>query len=63
MSMEGYKSVSSQNPDEAVRRRLTAKPDLVNPRYIPPDPKAIPVAMHVVESTKELMQPDINSHK
>ena len=46
------------SPDEAVRRRLKARPDLANPRDIPPDPKAIPAAMRVVASAKELMQPD-----
>jgi transposase InsO family protein len=46
------------SPDEATRRRLKAKPELANPRYIPPDPKAIPAAMRVVISAMELMQPD-----
>ena len=46
------------SPDGAVGQRLKAKPDLANPRYIPPDPKAIPAAMRVVESAKELMQPN-----
>jgi transposase InsO family protein/transposase-like protein len=46
------------SPDEAVRQRLIAKPDLANPRYIPPDPKAIRDAMRVVASAKELMQPN-----
>jgi hypothetical protein len=43
------------SPDDAVGQRLKAKPDLANPRYIPPDPKAIPAAMRVVESAKELI--------
>ena len=46
------------SPDDAVGQRLKAKPHLANPRYIPPDPKAIPAAMRVVESAKELMQPN-----
>ena len=46
------------SPDEAVRRRLKAKPDLANPRCMSRDPKAIPAAMRVVNSAKVLMQPD-----
>jgi transposase InsO family protein len=46
------------SPDEAVRQRLKAKPDLANPRCIPPDPKAIRDAKRVVAGAKELMQPN-----
>jgi Integrase core domain len=47
------------SPDQAVAKRLTAKPTLANPRFHPPpDPCALPKALVVVEAAKEVSQPD-----
>jgi transposase InsO family protein len=46
-------------PDEVVRSRLAAEPKLANLRYKPPDPHALPRALHVVAHAKEVSHPDI----
>ena len=47
-----------RSPDDVVRRRLHAKPDLANPHRTPPDPTIMPNAMRAVEAAKDLSQPD-----
>jgi transposase InsO family protein len=46
------------SPDQVVRRRLAAAPDLTNPRFKPPDPDALPQALRVVAAAKEVSHPD-----
>ncbi len=46
------------SPEQVVQRRLTAEPKLANPRYKPPDPGALPQALHVVAHAKEVSHPD-----
>lgn len=47
------------SPDEAVRRRLEAKPRLASRRYEPPaDPCIMPKAMMIVEAAKDVSHPD-----
>jgi hypothetical protein len=43
-----------RSPEDVVRRRLRAKPDLANPRYQPPDLTAMPNALLAVERAKDL---------
>ena len=48
-----------KSPDEAVRDRLSAKPELANQLYQPStDPCILPKAMAVVESAKDISHPD-----
>ncbi len=47
-----------RSPEDAVRRRLRAKPDVANPHYALPDPTDMPNAMLAVERAKDLSQPD-----
>jgi transposase InsO family protein len=47
------------SPDETVRRRLEAYPDLANARYEPfSDPCIVPKALLIVEAAKEVSHPD-----
>ena len=47
------------SPDEAVRRRMEAKPQLASARYEPPsDPCILPKALLVVAAAKEVSHPD-----
>jgi hypothetical protein len=41
-----------------LRERLTAKPELANPLARPPDPEALPRALQVIASAKEVSHPD-----
>jgi Integrase core domain len=50
--------LKGSSPDQVVRRRLEAEPDLANPHCRPPDPGLIATAMHVVAAAKEVSQPD-----
>jgi transposase InsO family protein len=46
------------SPEQVVRRRLAAVPALANPRYKPPDPRALPQALTVVAAAKDVSHPD-----
>ncbi len=46
------------SPEQVVQERLTAKPELANPRFKPPDPGALPQALHVVAAATEVSHPD-----
>ena len=46
------------SPEQVVQQRLALKPELVNPRFRPPDPNALPKALQVVAATSEVSQPD-----
>ena len=47
------------SPEQVVQQRLALNPELVNPRFRPPDPNALPKALQVVAATSEVSQPDI----
>ena len=47
-----------RSPEDVVRRRLRAKPDLANPACHPPDPTIMPNAMRALATAKDLSQPD-----
>ena len=47
-----------RSPEDVMRRRLRAKPDLANPRHQPPDPTVMPNALLAVERAEKLPQPD-----
>jgi transposase InsO family protein len=46
------------SPEQVVQARLTAKPELANPRFKPPDPGALPQALHVIAAASEVSHPD-----
>nr|WP_246777053.1 DDE-type integrase/transposase/recombinase [Microvirga sp. VF16] len=46
------------SPEQVVQRRLAAEPKLVNARFKPPDPDALPQALQVVAAAKEVSHPD-----
>jgi transposase InsO family protein len=46
------------SPEQVVQQRLALNPELVNPRFKPPDPNALPQALQVVAAAKEVSQPD-----
>ncbi len=46
------------SPEQVVQRRLAAEPKLANLRSKPPDPHALPDALHVVAHAKEVSHPD-----
>ena len=46
------------SPEQVVQERLTAKPELANPRFQPPDPGALPQALHVIAAATEVSHPD-----
>jgi transposase len=51
--------LGGRSPDEAVRDRLSAKPELANQLYQPStDPCILPKAMAVIESAKDVSRPD-----
>ena len=41
-TMRRQRVLKGASPDQVVRSRLKAAPDLTNPRYKPPDPDALP---------------------
>ena len=45
-------------PEQVVRTRLAAVPTLANPRYKPPNPRALPQALKVVAAAKDVSHPD-----
>ncbi|NUB11220.1 transposase, partial [Azospirillum sp. Vi22] len=54
--------LKGHSPDEVVRERLKAKPELANPAYRPPDPcsltKAKVAAQLAVYAAKDVSHPD-----
>jgi transposase InsO family protein len=51
--------LKGRSPDQVVRDRLSAKPELASQLYQPPaDPCVLPKAMVIVERAKEVSQPD-----
>jgi transposase len=46
------------SPEQVIEKRLTTRPELVNPRFRPPDPAALPEALRVVAAASEVSQPD-----
>lgn len=46
------------SPEQVVRTRLAAAPALANPRYKPPNPRALPHALKVVAAAKDASHPD-----
>jgi transposase InsO family protein len=51
--------LSGVSPDEAVRRRMQANPQLASERYEPPsDPCILAKALLIVQSAKEVSRPD-----
>ena len=46
------------SPDMVLRERLKAKPELAKPVTKPPDPDALPKALKVVATAKEVSHPD-----
>jgi transposase InsO family protein len=46
------------SPEQVVQQRLALRPELVNPRFRPPDPDALPQALQVVAAASEVSQPD-----
>ena len=46
------------SPERMVQQRLALRPELVNPRFRPPDPNALPQALQVVAAASEVSQPD-----
>jgi transposase InsO family protein len=46
------------SPEQVIEQRLALRPELVNPRFKPPDPNALPQALQVVAAASEVSQPD-----
>jgi transposase InsO family protein len=46
------------SPEQVIRSRLAAVPSLANPRYKPPNPRALPQALKVVAAAKDVSHPD-----
>ena len=46
------------SPEQVVQQRLAARPELANPRFKPPDPGALPQALHVIAAATEVSHPD-----
>ena len=46
------------SPEQVVQQRLALRPELVNTRFRPPDPGALPKALQVVAAAREVSQPD-----
>ena len=46
------------SPEQVVQQRLAARPELANPRVKPPDPGALPQALHVIAAATEVSHPD-----
>jgi transposase InsO family protein len=50
--------LKGRSPDAVLREHLAAKPKLANPLARPPDPEALPRALQVIASAKEVSHPD-----
>ena len=49
--------LNGASPQQVVQQRLALRPELVNPRFRPPDPNALPKALQVVAAASEVSQP------
>jgi hypothetical protein len=50
--------LKGRSPDAVLRGHLAAKPKLANPLARPADPEALPRALQVIASAKEVSHPD-----
>ena len=50
--------LKGRSPDSVLRERLATKPELANKHTKPPDPDALPRALQVIASAKEVSHPD-----
>ena len=51
--------LKGRSPETVVHERLSAAPERVNPRYKPPtDPSALPKALQVIATAKDVSHPD-----
>jgi transposase InsO family protein len=51
--------LKGRSPEVVVHERLSAAPELVNPRYKPPtDPSVLPKALQVIATAKDVSHPD-----
>jgi transposase InsO family protein len=57
-NMRHQRVLKGASPEQVVRRRLAAVPTLANPRYKPPNPRALPQALKVVAAAKDVSHPD-----
>jgi transposase len=57
-NMRRQRVLKGASPDQVVRSRLKAAPDLTNSRYKPPDPDTLPQALQVVAAAKDVSHPD-----
>lgn len=51
--------LKGRSPEMVLRERLAAKPELANTHANPPDPGALPRALHAIASAKNVSHPDI----
>jgi transposase InsO family protein len=56
--MRRQRVLKGASPDQVVRSRLKAAPDLTNSRHKPPDPDTLPQALQVAAATKDVSHPD-----
>ena len=52
-----------RSPEDMVRLRLKATPDLANLQRQPPDPTIMPNGMRTIESAEDRSQPDPRGHR
>src|SRR4051812_14750246 len=57
-NMRRQRVLKGASPDQVVRSRLKAAPDLTNSRYKPPDPDTLPQALQVAAAAKDVSHPD-----
>jgi transposase InsO family protein len=57
-NMRRQRVLKGASPDQVVRSRLKAAPDLTNSRHKPPDPDTLPQALQVVAAAKDVSHPD-----
>ena len=50
--------LKGRSPDIVLREHLAAKPELINPVAMAPDPNTLPKALQIVADAKEVSQPD-----
>jgi transposase InsO family protein len=60
-NMRRQRVLKGASPEQVVRSRLMAAPDLANLRYKPPNPRALPQALKVVAAAKDVSHPDRRS--
>jgi transposase InsO family protein len=57
-NMRRQRVLKGASPDQVVRSRLKAAPDLTNSRHKPPDPDTLPQALQVAAAAKDVSHPD-----